>query len=102
LFRILDDAIYHTPKGQAIKVVLQTSADGVLLDVASAGMRLSANESQTLLALSQTGRGPRGTVTRRVFRVALILRTLALHAAKFAFFADDPQSATLRIILPQG
>jgi two-component system heavy metal sensor histidine kinase CusS len=102
LFRILDDAIYHTPKGQAIKVVLQTSADGVLLDVASAGMRLSANESQTLLALAQTGRGPRGTVTRRVFRVALILRTLALHAAKFTFFADDPQSATLRIILPQG
>ena len=100
LFRILDDAIHHTPPGQPINIVLRYNSGSARLDITSAGMRFSPPESETVLALAHTGRGPRGAVTRRVFRVALTLRTLALHAATFALSPGEAPTATLQIVLP--
>jgi signal transduction histidine kinase len=100
LFRIFDDAIHHTPSGQIINIVLRYYSGTARLDIASAGMRFSPSERETLLALAHTSRGPRGAVTRRVFRLALTLRTLALHAAKFALSAGEAPTATLQIVLP--
>jgi signal transduction histidine kinase len=100
LFRILDDAIHHTPSRERINIVLRYDSGTARLDITSAGMRFSPAERETLLALAQTGRGPRGAVTRRVFRVALILRTLALHGAKFTLSAGQAPTATLQIALP--
>jgi hypothetical protein len=64
-------------------------------------MNFSANESQALLALAHTGRAPRGGITRRVFRIGLTLRTLALHGAQFALSHGNMRRPTLRLQLPR-
>ena len=101
LFRILDDAVHHTPRQEVIKIALSPDSAAASVQVASPGMRFSLSESQTLLSLAHTGRGARGAITRRVFRMALILRTLALHGAKFALSDGEGQTPRLDISLPR-
>jgi signal transduction histidine kinase len=101
LFRILDDAVHHTPRQEVIRIALCPGPAAVSLEIASAGMRFSPHESQTVLSLAHTGQGPRGAITRRVFRMALTLRTLALHGATFALSHDESQAPRLRIALPR-
>ena len=99
LFRILADALYHARQGQQVKVSLRSEASEVSLDVTYPGVVFVANESEALLALARTGRGPRGGITRRVFRLALALRLLVLQGARLELQTRDSLSV-LRVALP--
>jgi signal transduction histidine kinase len=100
LFRIVGDAIYHARAGQKITVSLHSDAGNILLDIAYPGILFAPNESEALLALAQAGRGPRGGITRRVFRLALSLRMLALQGARLELRNHDALFSALRIVLP--
>jgi signal transduction histidine kinase len=100
LFRILTDAVNQAQEGETVKVSLQCGPEGVVTEVAYPRIVFAANEGQALMSLALTGRGLRGGITRRVFRLALSLRVLALQGASL-----EMQSApftTLRVVYRQN
>jgi signal transduction histidine kinase len=100
IFRLLTDAIHQTQAGGAVKVALQSGPEAVVAEIAYPMAAFAENEGQALLALAQTGRGPRGSITRRVFRLALSLRVLVLQGARLEL-CPAPASR-LRLIYRQN
>jgi signal transduction histidine kinase len=81
MFRILTDAVNQAQEGETIKVSLSSGPEGVVTEVVYPRIVFAANEGQAMMSLAESGRGPRGGITRRVFRLALSLRVLALQGA---------------------
>lgn len=81
LFRVLTDAVNQAQDGETVKVSLQSCREGIVTEVSYPRVVFAENEGQALMSLAQSGRGPRGGITRRVFRLALSLRLLALQGA---------------------
>jgi len=117
LFRIIGDAIHHIPEGQTVRLVLRAhsgaqgatlpepfpagpAADCVVCDIGYPGPPFAPNESEALLSLARTGRGTRGAITRRVFRVGLCLRLLVLQGLRLDVCSGEIGDWILRLALP--
>ena len=115
LFRILADAVHHMGEGQTVNVTLRicsgrpnensldapaSGPSAVICEIAYPEPGLAQNESEALLAMARTGRGTRGGITRRVFRLALCLRVLVLQGVRLEVLAGAKESWLLRLALP--
>jgi signal transduction histidine kinase len=99
MFRILTDAVNQAQDGETVKVSLTSGPKGVVTEVAYPRSVFADNEGQAMLSLAESGRGPRGGITRRVFRLALSLRVLALQGATLELQASPV--TRLRVIYRQ-